>query len=702
MQNIRSVPLKLCVLGVTSVLSWTTFAQQLEEVIVTAERFEANLQEVPMAVTALSAEQLDAYQINSTMDLAKAVPGMVYRKNTGTAGASNVYIRGFGDDESRLTDPTTGLYIDGVFVGRPYGSLIELVDAGSVEVLRGPQGTLYGRNTIAGAIKINSRQRGDAGAKASFTVGNEGYRKLKGYADFALSDSGGISVAGLLEESDGYVDAGVFGKQGSKDVLAFRLAYDQELGNDWNLIFSYDTTKDDSDPTPATVRGTYSTAPTSSMEYIDVTDSDGITLSVSGPIGDWDMSLLYGRRTIENFLDGYIGARYTQLVDQEQDSFELSAHRKFGNVNLTAGLYWMEEQFDFEYDYYGYGLYGATFDQKSDQTAAFVNAKWMLNEKLTVTTGLRSMSEDKNLLVTDRNTLNVAGTSPYTCGFGVGPACAGSLGAHESDNNHFDHKFGVDYKVNDDVMFYFSHSTGSRSAGWSSDNLAPVDQEEMETTELGVRSTFGNHRINVTVFDSVLEGFQTGVSREGAFGRSNADESKFRGVEFEISGNVTENLSYYGFITSLDAEYSSLTAGQAQAFLGSDAAARQASCPGAGGFDETPNIWKNCAYGLDVKGAPELTWSLGLRYALSESIVIDFQGYGASETHNLTANPEFAKTDKYDKYDLSLTYAPPGVKWSAKLWGKNITDQAEVANGTGGLVYMYDPLFYGITVSTGF
>ena len=170
MQNKISVALRLCVLGIASLLSWATFAQQLEEVIVTAERVEANLQEVPMAVTALSAEQLDAYQINSTMDLAKAVPGMVYRKNTGTAGASNVYIRGFGDDESRLTDPTTGLYIDGVFVGRPYGSLIELVDAGSVEVLRGPQGTLYGRNTIAGAIKINSRQRGDAGAKASFSV----------------------------------------------------------------------------------------------------------------------------------------------------------------------------------------------------------------------------------------------------------------------------------------------------------------------------------------------------------------------------------------------------------------------------------------------------------------------------------------------------------------------------------------------------
>lgn len=136
-------------------------ALAVDEIIVTAERIEANLQEVPMAVTALSAADLETNNITSTMELTKTVPGMVYRRNTGTAGASNVYIRGFGDDESRLTDPTTGLYIDGVYIGRPYGSLVELIDAGSVEVLRGPQGTLYGRNTIAGAIKINSADRGE-------------------------------------------------------------------------------------------------------------------------------------------------------------------------------------------------------------------------------------------------------------------------------------------------------------------------------------------------------------------------------------------------------------------------------------------------------------------------------------------------------------------------------------------------------------
>ncbi len=677
----------------------------LEEVVVTAERIEADLQEVPMAVTALSAEQLDTYQINSTMDLTKTVPGMVYRKNTGTASASNVYIRGFGDDESRLTDATTGLYIDGVFVGRPYGSLVDLVDAGSVEVLRGPQGTLYGRNTIAGAIKITSRNRGEPGGKISVSAGNEGYKKIKAYVDFNLSDTSGMSIAGLAEESDGFVDAGEFGKQGGKDVTAFRVAYDQAFDNGWNLKMSYDMAKDDSDPVPATLRGYYTTPPNSSKDYIDNTDSDGITVALTGPIGEWDASILYGRRTIENFLDTHIVGRFVQTMDQEQDSLEFSANRDFGMLNLTLGLFWFEETFDYEQDFFAFSAWGATYDWKSDQTAAFVNAKWALSDALTLTTGLRVMQEDKSMRVTDENNLKLGGFPVYTCLFG-GPPCTGLLPLDDSnDLDHEDYRVALDYKVNDDVMTYISFSTGSRSSGWSSDVLNKVDQEDLETLELGVRSTFGNHRVNLTLFDSVLEGFQTGVSRDGGFGRSNADEAEFQGIELEISGNISDRLSYFGYVTSLDAEYTELTVGQAQAFLGANADIRQAACPAAGGFDENPSVWQQCAYGLAIKGAPDLTWSFGLSYAMTEAISIDLQAYGADETHNLTANPDFAKTDTYDKWDMSLTFDPPNAMWSVKLWGKNITDQHEVANGSGtpgtpsALPYMYDPQSYGVTVS---
>ncbi len=679
-------------LSLILVVSIALPAYALDEITVTAERIEANLQEVPMAVTALSAADLETNNITSTMDLTKAVPGMVYRKNTGTASASNVYIRGFGDDESRLTDPTTGLYIDGVYVGRPYGSLMELVDAGSVEVLRGPQGTLYGRNTIAGAIKINSRERGETGGKVALTFGNDGHKKFKGHADIAISDSTGVSISAMSEESDGYINAGAFGKQGGKDLDAMRIAFDHEFGNGWEMILSYDNTADDSDPTPATTRPTYNTAANSSFNYVDETDSEGLTFRLSGDLGGWNTSLIYGSRSIENYLDSHISFRYTQIMDQEQDSVEVSVNRDFGKLNLTAGFFWMEETFDFEYDFGRFG-YGASFDQKTDQTAFFLNTKTQVTDQLTLTAGVRSMSEDKDLIVSRTNTLGVGPA------YVIGPA--GGAGVYKLDFDREDYKVALDYKINDNLMAYVSNSTGSRTGGWSPDTLTPVDEEELETTELGIRSTLGNHRINATYFVSVLDGFQTGISSGGGFGRSNADEAEFEGFEIEFAGNITDNLSYYAFLTTLDAEYTELTVAQAQGFLGSTNAARQAACPAAGALNQNPGVWQQCAYNLKVKGAPEMTWSVGLKYVAGD-FTFDVQGYGADETFALTGNPRYAMTDKYDKYDLSVTYEPEGSSYAVKLFGKNVTDQHEVANGTGGLVYMYDPRSYGLTVSAKF
>ena len=669
-------------------------ALAVDEIIVTAERIEANLQEVPMAVTALSAADLETNNITSTMELTKTVPGMVYRRNTGTASASNVYIRGFGDDESRLTDPTTGLYIDGVYIGRPYGSLVELIDAGSVEVLRGPQGTLYGRNTIAGAIKINSADRGENGGNFAVSVGDEGYRKLKGGFSYGINDSSGIIFSALYEESDGYVNAGAFGKQGGKDVTAVRVAYDNEFGNDWSLKVSADLVDDDSDPTPATVRGTYNTAANSTRDYSDNTESSGLTIALNGPVGDWDMSVLYGNRSIENFLDTHISFHYTQIMDQTQDSLEVSGNRDFGMVNVTAGLYYMEEQYDFEYDFGNFG-YGATFDSETEQYAAFVNAKWSLSDQLMLTTGLRSMQEDRYLDVTNTNTLNLGPA------YVIGPA--GGAGTYDLDFDREDYRLALDYQISDDLMMYVSHSTGSRTGGWSSDNLVPVDEEDLESTEIGIRSVIGGIRFNLTYFDSVLEGFQTGVSSSGAFGRSNAEEAEFKGLEIEFAGNLTDSLSFNGYITTLDAEYTALTVGQAQAFLGGTPAARQAGCPAAGAdFTANGPIWQQCAYGLNIKGAPETTWSLGLKYAVNDAITIDLQGYGADETDNLNGNEAYARTDTHDKYDIGITYDDEDSPYRIKFWGKNITDQHEVANGTGGLVYMYNPRHYGMTVSAKF
>ena len=131
---------------------------ELEEIIVTSQRREESLQEVPIAVTALGAEEMALKQLANVLDLQYQVPNISLATNTGTASGARVFLRGVGEDESRVSaDPAVAIYVDGIYVGRQVGALFDLVDLERIEVLRGPQGTLYGRNSNGGAIKLVSR-----------------------------------------------------------------------------------------------------------------------------------------------------------------------------------------------------------------------------------------------------------------------------------------------------------------------------------------------------------------------------------------------------------------------------------------------------------------------------------------------------------------------------------------------------------------
>lgn len=133
---------------------------QLQEVTVTAERRSENLQDVPIAVTAFTAEQLERRQVVSLVDIAKDVPNLVGHNNVGLNTATVVFLRGVGSTQSFATvDTTVGFYVDDVYIARQNANNFSLFDVERVEVLRGPQGTLYGRNTSGGAIKVVTQRR---------------------------------------------------------------------------------------------------------------------------------------------------------------------------------------------------------------------------------------------------------------------------------------------------------------------------------------------------------------------------------------------------------------------------------------------------------------------------------------------------------------------------------------------------------------
>ena len=210
-----TVPLLLPAILFSSV-STTTFAQAggasvLEEVIVTARRVEENLQDTPISVTALSAESLEERQIFRTDALDQVVPNLQFANNAPLAGnnsSSQIFIRGIGQtDPTSTVDPGVGLYIDEVYMGTAVGGTMEFRDIANVQVLRGPQGTLFGRNTIGGAILLTTTAPGDEfGGEVRVGAGSDSLGEFFGALDVPISDTFKSRFSFGLRKQDGYVE----------------------------------------------------------------------------------------------------------------------------------------------------------------------------------------------------------------------------------------------------------------------------------------------------------------------------------------------------------------------------------------------------------------------------------------------------------------------------------------------------------------
>ena len=197
--------------AIGSLASTSVSAQALEEVLVTAQKRTVNLQDTPVAVSAFSGDQIQAFNMQSSQDIAAKTPNLYMAPSGGGLPLSQqVYIRGQGQNAINITnDPSIGTYIDDIYVSKDSGSLIELVDIERIEVLRGPQGTLYGRNTTGGAIKIFSVRPDPAAGYTGWVTangGNYGKARVQGAINLPLSDTFALRYAGSYHERDGYTD----------------------------------------------------------------------------------------------------------------------------------------------------------------------------------------------------------------------------------------------------------------------------------------------------------------------------------------------------------------------------------------------------------------------------------------------------------------------------------------------------------------
>lgn len=253
--------MKLVKYGVTPIIAYGLLATtglhaqeessgfMLEEITVTARKREENLQSTPIAVSAFSEKELEYRQIGSTESLSDITPNLTFDSvspSSGSSSAAQIFIRGIGQtDFTAVTDPGVGLYIDGVYMARSVGSVLDFLDVERIEILRGPQGTLFGRNTIGGAISIHSkRPNADKYASVKVQVGDDDMRNVTLKANMPISDTLFSNVAIASKKRDGYVKRIFDGiDTGDDDSLAFRSALLWEASDNVELFLAADATK---------------------------------------------------------------------------------------------------------------------------------------------------------------------------------------------------------------------------------------------------------------------------------------------------------------------------------------------------------------------------------------------------------------------------------------------------------------------------
>ena len=699
-----------------------------DTITVTAQRREESLQDVPVAISAFGAEDLENRQIRDVLDLQGKIPNAFISNGTGTANSARIFFRGVGEDESRgAIDPAVGIYVDGVYLGRTVGSLLDVVDVERIEVLRGPQGTLYGRNTNGGAIKlISQRPQSENSLDIGAGFGSDSRLQFRGVGNLAFSDQTAARVAVLYKERDGFHElipngdlVGDAREVGQEEVFSIRGSIRHDFTETWSAMVAVDYTKDNSDPTPSSIIA-------ESDDPSVVTDADGnlftvepqpgvtcssftpgifqpvgcfsdfgsdieifgVSLNINGQIGTFDVASITSYRTMEDNLSSHIGFPFFQNTDQDQFSQEVTLSSNFeGPFNFLSGVYFYTEDAVLDTTFISDFL----VDVETQSFAVFTQGDLDITDSLTLTAGVRYTTEERDFF--GENESNAASATPFSPN--------SRTETIDSDNVNFTVK--MNYAFTDDVSVYASFANGFKTPGFSPDCFGPtacflpVEEEQLDSFEVGLRSEFFDNRVrfNATYFYNDYQDLQISATVPGlGFTRINADQAKIQGVEIEANFYPTENLELFTNLGFLDAEYDSLTEQQAAGITNDGAA-----CPGG-----VPSV--ECALGLELKNAPEFKVNVGF-LATAEALRGEFTLGGdlayEDESFALIANNPGSLVDPGVTFNARLAYRPDRGPWSIAVWGQNLGDREYFRAATApNQVFAMPPRTWGVDLNVSF
>jgi len=574
-------------------------ATTLDSITVTARKREETLQDVPVAVTAFTPETLDKLNIRDIGDLGAQVPNLTIYAARGSTSTATAYIRGIGQaDPLWGVDPGVGIYLDDVYIARPQGALLDVFDVDRIEVLRGPQGTLYGKNTIGGAIKYISRGLPqETSGFASVTVGNYNQLDVKAAlgGEIGGKDSGlRARVAMASMNRDGFGENLLTGQDVSdKEINAARLQIGAYSQDDFDVQFAFDYMDDKSG-----VRGAKMLAPNnnplipvadvpplddrydirSGMRNVNNTTMKGASAVVNWRPGeDWAFKYVLAKRESDTETNIDFDTLPQKIADvkafysDSQVSQELQANFDGGGrARGVMGLYW------FNGDAGGQVL-NNFFNLSLGDTQGVVNTKsialyadWTfdLAERLKLDVGARYTDEDKHAVAYNIGYTDDSFTTPN-----------GVVAANFDKTVNFKNvspKVSLDYQFTPDIMGYVSASRGFKSGGYNirANTTAvprsgePFDDEKVDSYEVGSKMAFLDQRafLNLAYFYNKYEDIQlsvfTALPEGGFFGDfTNAGKGTVQGVEVEYQLLPTRNWLVSGNLAWLDAKYDEFMSG---------------------------------------------------------------------------------------------------------------------------------------------
>jgi len=574
-------------------------AKQLGQVTVTARKREETLQDVPIAVSAFTAASLFKQNVQNLADLQGKVPSLQVYAARGSNTTLTAYIRGVGQaDPTWGFDPGVGIYLDDVYLARPQGAVLDVFDVNRIEVLRGPQGTLYGKNTIGGAIKYVSnplpvKTEGSVDA----TVGTHGEKDIKASVGGASADQVWRARAAVASEhNDGFGrDVLTGSRNGNKNTNAARATLGFFPSSSFNAQLSVDGVRDNSNPRGAKMlianKLDRAYAPLSSdfdtrsgMAPVNHTKLYGTALTMNWIASqEWSLksvTAVRGSSTLTNIdfdtLPEKI-ADVSAIYKDHQFSQELQANYDAGgSVHGVAGLYYFDGSATGQihniflgsppYSTLGLSQYGSTGGRMGTRSyAGYGDFSWDFSPAWSLDVGLRYTHETKTALIQNFGFANASFSTPIS-------TVANFSGSHASNN--VSPKVSLDWSVSNQIKLYASYSEGFHSGGFNirancvavPASCRPIDDEKVQSYELGSKMTFLDDRLmlNTAAFHNVYSNIQLSVfssytlpnGSQGFFGDfTNAGKGHIDGVEEEFAWKPTEAWTFSGNFAYLHTKY---------------------------------------------------------------------------------------------------------------------------------------------------